>query len=119
LDRPDHWRLRAAASGLLVALSLCGAAQAKDGAAGAASAPRREVEYIIAVVALTDAEKVERLIDRLAKARLPYYVEPIATARGTVYRVRVGPYGERAAAAKTLKQLEAMGLKPGAIFERP
>jgi DedD protein len=99
--------------GLLVAIGLCVAT------AGAAPALRNAVEYIVPVVALADADNLQRLVDRLAKARIPYYFEPIATVRGTVHRVRVGPFADRAAAAKAIGQLEAMGLKPGAVFTRP
>jgi cell division septation protein DedD len=118
LDRSDGRRLLTAASGLLVALGLCGAAQAEGTAAGAVAAPARDVEFIVPVVALADTNSVKRLIDRFTKARMPYYIEPIATANGTVYRVRVGPFADRSAAAKAIEQLEAMGLEPGAVIDR-
>lgn|GEM_PF-3366750 len=118
LGRPDHRPLLAAASGLLVALGLCGAAQAQTLAPGAGPASRSDLEYIVPVVALADADKAKRLSRRLAKARMPYFIAPIATAQGTVYRVRVGPFGDRSAAAKAIEQLEAMGLKPDAIITR-
>jgi cell division septation protein DedD len=110
--------LLAAASGLLVALGLCAPAPAQAEETAPRHAPRRGVEYVVPVVALADAGSAERLSRRLAKARMPYYIEPIATAHGTVYRVRVGPYGDRSAAAQAIEALEAMGLKPGAPFER-
>ncbi len=72
-------------------------------------------QFVVPVAALADPEKVKELSARLAEAKLPYYTEPIATAKGTVTRVRVGPFGDRGAAEKALERLKLLGLKPGGV----
>ena len=91
-------------------------AQAKDASAG--SALRRDPEFIVPVVALADRAHVNRVSDRLHAARMPYFIEPIATERGTVYRIRTGPFASRARADEAVVQLQRMGLSPGPPFER-
>jgi len=75
-------------------------------------------QFIVPVAALASPEKVKELAARLAEAKLPYYTEPIATAQGPVTRVRVGPFGDRAAAEKALEQLKLLGLKPGSVTSK-
>ena len=72
-------------------------------------------QFVIPVAALANADKVKELVARLDEAKLPYYTEPIATAQGQVTRVRVGPFGDRAAAEKAAERLKTLGLKPGNI----
>jgi len=72
-------------------------------------------QFVIPVAALASPEKVKELAARLAEAKLPYYTEPVATAQGPVTRVRVGPFGDRAAAEKAVEQLKLLGLKPGNV----
>jgi len=87
-------------------------ATAKEERARAEAAMSGE-QFVVPVAALASPEKVKELADRLAEAKLPYYTEPIATAKGPVTRVRVGPFGDRAAAEKALERLKSLGLKPG------
>lgn len=75
-------------------------------------------EYAVPVAALAERSSVRRLIARLKAAKLPYYTEPIATAKGEVTRVRAGPFASRAAAEKALRQLRRMGLKPGEVIDK-
>jgi DedD protein len=86
--------------------------------ARAEAALKGSAEFIVPVAALADADKVKLLTARLAAAKLPYYTEPIATAQGTVTRVRAGPFVDRAMAEKALEQLKGMGLKPGKVVEK-
>jgi DedD protein len=60
----------------------------------------------------------EGVVAKLKAARIPYYTEPVATAQGTVTRVRAGPYATRAAAERALKQIKALGFKPGDVSNR-
>lgn len=76
-------------------------------------------DFVIQVAALGEDEKVKALVDRLVAEKLPHYTEPVAIAKGKVTRVRVGPFASREAAERALKALNAMGLKPGGILERP
>lgn len=55
------------------------------------------------------------ILEKLKEAKIPYYTEPIATKRGTVTRVRAGPFASRDAADKALQQLKGLGLKPGNV----
>lgn len=73
------------------------------------------VEYVVPVAALADPERVKELTSRLAAAKLPYYTEPIATAKGPVTRVRAGPFDSREAAEKAYAKLKGLGLKPGNV----
>ncbi|HLE67678.1 MAG TPA: SPOR domain-containing protein [Burkholderiales bacterium] len=75
-------------------------------------------QFVVPVAALASPEKIKELAARLAEAKLPYYTEPIATAKGQVTRVRVGPFGDRAAAEKALERLRLLGLKPGSIISK-
>ncbi len=74
--------------------------------------------FIVPVAALATEEKLKELTDTLSGAKLPYYTEPVATAKGKVTRVRAGPFPNREAAEQALKQLTGLGLKPGKIVTR-
>lgn len=82
-----------------------------DGTAGAE-------QFVVPVAALATQAKVKELAGRLKAARLPYYTEPLATAKGTVTRVRVGPYATREAAEEAHRQLLRLGLKPGNVVAK-
>ncbi len=83
-----------------------------------AEAALKDAAFVVPVAALADPDKVKQLTARLGAAKLPYYTEPIATAQGTVTRVRAGPFVDRAVAEEALEKLKAMGLKPGKVFEK-
>lgn len=72
-------------------------------------------QFTVPVAALANAEKVKELVARLTEAKLPYYTEAVATAQGSVTRVRVGPFADRAAAEKAMQRLKTLGLKPGNV----
>ncbi|HEY8069406.1 MAG TPA: SPOR domain-containing protein [Burkholderiales bacterium] len=55
------------------------------------------------------------VIEKLKAAKIPYYTEPIATKDGSVTRVRAGPFASRDSAEKIVRQLKALGLKPGSV----
>ena len=75
-------------------------------------------QFVVPVAALASPEKIQELAAKLAEAKLPYYTEPIATAKGPVTRVRVGPFGDRVAAEKALERLKLLGLKPGSVITK-
>jgi DedD protein len=74
--------------------------------------------FIVPVAALANPDKVRELTERLEAAKLPYYTEPVATAKGPVTRVRAGPFASRDAAERALQQLKDLGLKPGNVTTR-
>jgi len=80
-----------------------------------AEAALANVQYIVPVGAYADPAGV---IAKLKAAKVPYFTEPVATAKGTVMRVRAGPYASREAAEKAHKQLKALGFAPGNIASR-
>lgn len=66
--------------------------------------------YVIQVAALADAAKAKELQAKLAGAGLKAYTEQVQTAKGSVTRVRVGPYTSREAAEKVRPQLQKLQL---------
>jgi DedD protein len=83
----------------------------------AAPAPSGE-QFVVPVAALASADKVRELLAALKAASLPYYTEQIATAKGTVTRVRVGPYASRDAAEAAHRKVQSLGLKPGKVLAK-
>ena len=81
-----------------------------------AEAALANAQFFVPVGAYADAGKV---IGKLKAAKLPYYTEPVATAKGPVTRVRAGPFASRSAAEKAHQQLRALGFSPGSVGSRP
>jgi DedD protein len=73
---------------------------------------KSETQYVVAVGAFANAESV---LAKLGDARLPYYTEKVATAKGGVTRVRAGPFASREAAEQAIDKLKALGFKPGSV----
>ena len=69
-------------------------------------------QFFFPVGAFTNPQAV---IARLAEAKLPYYTEELAIAKGKVTRVRAGPFASRDAAEKAAEKLKGLGLKPGDV----
>jgi DedD protein len=93
---------------------------AKPAPAPAAERARAEAalanaQFTIQVGAFVDPASV---VGKLKAAKLPYFTEPVATAKGTVTRVRAGPFASRAAADKAHQQLKGLGFNPGNVTER-
>jgi DedD protein len=80
-----------------------------------AEAALANAQYFVPVGAYADPSAV---IAKLKAAKLAYFTEPVATAKGTVTRVRAGPFASREAAEKAHKQLKALGFTPGNIASR-
>lgn len=67
-------------------------------------------QFVVQVVALSDADKAKQIQQQISVAGIKSYTEIVKTAKGDVTRVRAGPYATRAAADKAREQLKAMGL---------
>lgn len=80
-----------------------------------AEAALANIQFVVPVGAYADAAGV---IGKLKAAKLPYYTEPVATAKGTVTRVRVGPFPSREAAERAHRQVKALGFNPGGVTTR-
>lgn len=77
-----------------------------------AEAALANAEYMIPVGAFVNPDPV---IAKLAQAKLRYYTETVATAKGTVTRVRAGPFATKSEAEKALEALKGLGFKPGNV----
>lgn len=72
-------------------------------------------QYFVPVGAFAAPASV---IARLVEAKLPYYTEELAIAKGKVTRVRAGPFSSKAAAEKAAERLKGLGFKPGNVAEK-
>lgn len=82
------------------------------GASAAAAAPARK--FHLQVGAYADSANARRMREKLAAAGYPVAVRPGAPAR-PLYRVRVGPFSNPAAARATRQELEALLQFPVAL----
>lgn len=80
-----------------------------------AEAALANAQFYVPVGAYADPANV---IAKLKAAKLAYFTEPVATAKGTVTRVRAGPFASREAAEKAQKQLKGLGFAPGNVATR-
>jgi DedD protein len=97
----------------------------KKAAQGTAPEPKAaEAERARAEAALANAQFVvpvgafanpEPVVAKLAGAKLRYYTEKLATSKGTVTRVRVGPFATKDEAERALEIVKGLGLKPGNV----
>ena len=69
-------------------------------------------EYFVPVGAFANPDSV---IDKLTQAKLRHYTEKVPTAKGTVTRVRAGPFATRDEADKAMEALKELGFKPGSV----
>jgi DedD protein len=82
----------------------------KEGSAKAGAADQGKGQFVVQVVALSDAAKAKQIRQQISAAGIKSYTEIVKTAKGDVTRVRAGPFATRAAAEKARDQLKAMGL---------
>ena len=73
-------------------------------------------EFIVPVGAFANPDPV---IAKLAQAKVKHYTEKVPTAKGTVTRVRAGPFATKAEADKAHETLKGLGLKPGQVSAKP
>ncbi len=76
--------------------------------AKAAEAPRAG-SFSVQLAAFIDDKGANALAGRLKRAGYPAYTEPYTTSRGTVWRVRVGPYPSREDAEAARGRLKGDG----------
>lgn len=73
------------------------------------AAPAKAGAFSVQLAAFADDKGANALANRLKKAGHPAYTEPYNTSRGTLWRVRVGPYSTREAAESARTKLKADG----------
>ena len=66
-------------------------------------------DFTVQVAAFSDDKGANSLANRLKQAGYPAYTEAFNSSRGTVWRVRVGPFTSRDAAAASRDKLKADG----------
>lgn len=69
-------------------------------------------QFMVQVGAFASPEKVKEITDQLKEAKLAHYTESVATAKGSVTRVRLGPFSSKEAAEKARERAKALGLSP-------
>jgi cell division septation protein DedD len=82
-----------------------------------AERPEGQAAYAINVGLFADAGNAQRAQARLQQAGLPVVVQAVASAKGPLTRVRVGPYPGREAADEAAGRIRALGLE--AVVFRP
>lgn len=80
-----------------------------------AEAALANVQYVVPVGAYADPDDA---IAKLKSAKIPFFTERVATEKGTVTRVRAGPYASREAAERALKRIRSLGFKAGSVTTR-
>jgi DedD protein len=88
------------------------AKKTKDPERQRAEAALANAEYMVPVGAFANVDPV---LAKLSAAKIPYYTQPVATANGTVTRVRAGPFASQAEAEKAAQALKGLGFKPGNV----
>jgi DedD protein len=90
-------------------------APAKAGDTGKAAEPAKATEpakagsYSVQLAAFIDDKGANALAGRLKKSGYSAYTEPYSTSRGTLWRVRVGPFASRDAAESARAKLKGEG----------
>jgi DedD protein len=91
------------------------AAAAPPAAVSAANAPAPanadapKEGFSVQLAAFADDKGANALANKLKKAQYPAYTEPLTTSKGTLWRVRVGPYPTRDEATTQRDKLKADG----------
>lgn len=69
-------------------------------------------KFMVQVGAFATPDKVREVTGQLKEAKLPHYTETIATSKGEVTRVRLGPFNSKEAAEKARDRAKALGMSP-------
>jgi DedD protein len=84
------------------------AAPAAPAAANTPASPPHE-GFAVQLAAFADDKGANALAGRLKKSGYAAYTEPLKTSKGTLWRVRVGPYPSREAALAARDKLRSVG----------
>ena len=66
--------------------------------------------FVVQVAALNDADKARQMQEQIAAAGVKSYTEVVPTTKGSVTRVRAGPFASRDEAEKVRDKLKDLGL---------
>jgi DedD protein len=76
---------------------------------GAVARTESAADFSVQLAAFADDKGANSLANKLKRAGYPAYTEPLTTSKGTLWRVRVGPFGSRDAATASRDKLKGDG----------
>jgi DedD protein len=85
------------------------AVAAVPASAPAGAKPGGAPGFSVQLAAFADDKGANALSNKLKKVGYPAYTEPLTTSKGTLWRVRVGPFASRDAAASSRDKLKGEG----------
>lgn len=65
--------------------------------------------FVVQIGAFKDADNAQQIVTRMKESKLPVFTDKIATAGGSVTRVRVGPFTSKEKADSALVQVKLAG----------
>jgi DedD protein len=74
-------------------------------APAAAAEPPAAAGLVVQVFSSRDPDQARKIVDRLNRGGSPAYLSPVEVSGQTMYRVRVGPYTDRAEAQRVADQI--------------
>lgn len=97
------------------------AAPAPGPAPGVAAASSEDGRYLVQVASFSSTGNANRLAGQLGEAGMPVLMDTVNSAAGVLHRVRIGPFAERDAADRVIRDLNARvpDLQPRVLDLRP
>jgi DedD protein len=83
-----------------------------------APAAEGKSDFVVQVAALSDAAKAKQMQEQMSAEGIKSYTEAVPTNKGTVTRVRAGPFTSREEAEKMRDKLKALGLSGNVVPRR-
>jgi len=77
----------------------------RESSAAAEPAADDKGDLVVQVFSSNDATQARRVLGRLAQGGHPAFLSPVEVSGRTMYRVRIGPYAERATAEKVAESV--------------
>ena len=78
---------------IFLRFKLSNSSEAVSAISSFASAPKlTKGQYFIQVIALSNQNRAQGIVDKMKKAGVPAYLSPIQAKSGRIYRVQAGPF---------------------------
>lgn len=74
-------------------------------------------QFYIQVVALSNQDKAQQIVNSMKKAGVNAFLSPVSTANGKIWRVQSGPYKTKNAATEASAKLGMAGLSAGKVLQ--
>ncbi|MEP7062946.1 MAG: SPOR domain-containing protein [Betaproteobacteria bacterium] len=107
--KPDATPQSASAASADTKTSNAAPATARATVASAPAAKSAHGGFVVQLAAFADDKGANALANRLKRSGHPAFTEPVSTSRGTLWRVRVGPYSSRDEASAARDKLKREG----------